>query len=130
MKSSKFLKLSILGWNFKRLMSYLKSTSLNLLTCKVSSKTKDLQICGQRYIIQVFFNYNLIKTIIKYLISTLEFVKLKILLQNARKDKLSTKNGLLNLWVEMFKNYCHICNQHHQIPLIASFPASYYNFQI
>ena len=34
--------LSILGWNFKKLMPYLKSASSNLLTCNVSSKTKKI----------------------------------------------------------------------------------------
>ena len=32
--------LDILGWNFKKLMTYLKLASSNFLTCKLSSKNR------------------------------------------------------------------------------------------
>ena len=68
--------MGILGWKLKKLMSYLKLASSNLLTCEVLSKNKKtLKLEPKRPYLGVF-GCNLIKTIIKFLISTLEFVKL------------------------------------------------------
>ena len=61
---------------------------------------------------------NLIKTIIKFLISTLEFAKLYIFIQNEKN--LGLKKIYLGLWAGMLKNYC---NQHPPICLIAKFRA-------
>ena len=47
----------------------------NLLTCKVSSKNKKTRSLGPQCHIQILLGCNLMKTIIKSLISILEFVK-------------------------------------------------------
>ena len=44
--------MAILGWNFKKLMLYLKSTFPNLLTCKVSSKKKKTLNLGPKFLFQ------------------------------------------------------------------------------
>ena len=44
--------MGILGWNFKKLISYLKSTFSNLLTCKVSSKNKKNLNLGPKFLFQ------------------------------------------------------------------------------
>ena len=38
-------------------------------------------------------------------------------------NKLSTKNAPLGLWVGMFRNHCHICNQRPPIYLTEKFRA-------
>ena len=93
-----------------------------MLTCNVSSKNKKTLNLGPKIPYLGTFGCNLIKTIVKFLISTLEFVKLWSFIQNKKnKKKLRTKNALLGLWAGMFKNYCHISNQRPPICLIAKF---------
>ena len=63
------------------------------------------------------------QTIIKFLISTLEFVKLKTVIQNKKKLNLGPKKLYLGLLVGKLKTNCHICNQRPPICLMAKFCA-------
>ena len=93
----------------------------NLLIYNVSSKNKKSLKLGPKIPHVGILGCNLIKTIIRFLISTLEFVKLQNFIQNKQKNKITTKNALLGFWTGMFKNCCHICDQRPPICLNVKF---------
>ena len=72
----KLSQLGILDWNFKKLMLNLKSAFSNLLTCKVSSKNKQFLNLGPKIPYLGIFGLQFTKAVIKFLISTLEFMKI------------------------------------------------------
>ena len=58
---------------FIKLLSYLKSAPSNLYNCKILQRNKNASIWDQKCFFWVFLEWNL-KTILKFEISTLEFV--------------------------------------------------------
>ena len=76
-------------------MSYLKSASSNLVTCKVSSTNQHPRIC-----VTINFHW-----------------------KNEKNKNLGLKKRFMDLWARMLKNYCQICNRRHSICLIAKFRA-------
>ena len=58
--------LDILGFNFEKLLSYLKSVPSNLSNCKVSCKNKNAKMWNQKCLILIFFGWNL-KILFSYL---------------------------------------------------------------
>ena len=72
-----------LGWDFTKLLSYLKLAASNLSYCKILWRNKNDYIWDQNAIFLVFFTKNalfeyfwarILKTIVRFEISTLEFV--------------------------------------------------------
>ena len=102
----------ILGWNFRKLMPYWKSTFSNLLTCKVSSKNKKTFLnFGPKFLFQhQIFNQH--PRICETIVSS-----------KKKKVNLGPKMLCFSLWAVMSKIYCHICNEHPPICLIAKFRA-------
>ena len=73
------------GCNFKKLLSYLKSALSYLSKCKVSFKTKILEIFDQKYFIWVL-RQDFEETVVIFEISTLGFVKVKKIQSKPKKD--------------------------------------------
>ena len=112
---TKILLNGYLGWNFRKLVSYLKSIFCNLLTCNVSFKNK--KILNFELYLGIFglkFNKNYYQIFNQYsrICETIEFHK---------KKKLRTENPLFAFSAGIFMNYCHICNQHPPFCLIQNF---------
>ena len=101
-------KLRILRWNFKKIIPYLKPTFSNLLTCKVSSKNKKTLNLGPKF----FFQYQMFNQHPRIC----EIIKFH---PKRKKITLGPKTLYFGLWAGMLKIYCHICNQHPPICLIA-----------
>ena len=100
--------LGILDWNFKNLMSNLKSASSNLLTCKNSSKNKKFLNLGAKIpYLGIFgpqFNKNYYQIFNQHtrICETIKF-------HPKRKD-LGPKNALFASLAEILKNHYHISN--------------------
>ena len=89
-------------------MSYLKSASSNLLTCKVSFKNRKILSLRPK---------------IPYLNVKNYYKNFSSAPSNLWKHKvfLGPKRLYLGLWAGMLKNCCHICNQHSPTYLIVKF---------
>ena len=104
-------------------MSYVKSSSSNLLTYKVSSKNKTFLNLGSKIpylgIFELQFNKNYYQIFNQHpgIFETIKFH------QKQKKILMGTKMVYLGLWTGMLKNYCHICDQLPPIYLIAKFHA-------
>ena len=95
-----------------------KQKCLNL-----GSKMPYLGIFDQKCLILVFSGKIFRKTIVIFEISTLEFVNLQNFTKKKTKmPKFGTKNASFGyFWGGIWKQYCHIWNQHPRIFLIAKF---------
>ena len=115
-----------MGWNFRKLMPYLKSASSNLLICKISSKNKKkIKLVTKISILETFKTFNqTYETFNQHprIWETINF-------HSKQKNRLGTKKALFALsskcviwvfWAAISKSHCHICNQHPRICLIAS----------
>ena len=103
-------------------MSYLKPAFSNLLTCNVLSQNKKTLDLRPKILSLAIFGLDLIETIIKFLINTLEFVAINFRPKRKKKN-LRQKKLYLGPWTGMLNNYCHICNQSPPIYLISKFYA-------
>ena len=107
---TKLFQLDILSWNFKKLMSNLKSASPNLLTWKVSPKNKKHLNLGTQIpylgILPLQFNKNYYEIFNQHsrICETIKFYPKR------KKNKFWTKTFLFGSLAEMLKNYCHISN--------------------
>ena len=92
-------------------MSYLKLTSSNLLTCKVSSKNEKTLNLGLKIpyldIFELQFNKNYYQIVNQHS-QICETIKFR---SKGKKINLGPKMLCLDLWAGKLKNYCHICNQ-------------------
>ena len=109
-----------LGLNLKNIWSYLKSTHFNLSKdktfreremSKFQTKNAILSIFCQKCLIWVFLGWNL-KTTFSYLKSA----------PSTKMPKFATKKALFaSFWTQIWKQYCHIWDQHSRICLIETF---------
>ena len=99
----KLSQLGILGWNFKKLMSNLKSASSNLLTCKVSSKNKKFLNFGPKIpylgVLGMQFNKNYYQFFNQHT-RICETLKVH---PKRKKINLGPKILYLGLWLECWK---------------------------
>ena len=119
--------MGIFGLEFEK--AIVISIPSNLSDCKVWCKIKILKFGTKlAYFWEEFENI-----IVMFEINVLEFVLLQIFAAkfgvNIEILKFGTKNVLfLYFWAEIWKNCCHIRNQHPQIFLIANFGTKIYVF--
>ena len=113
--------LRILGQEFKKTMSYLKSIPSNLPNCEISWKNKNAQILDQKCLIWVFLGWNS-KTILSYLKSAPSSLSnCEISGKKPKIVKFGTKNVLFGYFcARIWKQYCQIWNQLSRICLIAN----------
>ena len=110
-------------WNFKKLMSYLKSASSNWLTCKVSSKNKNNLNLGTKIPYLGIFGLQLYKTYYQIFNQYRRICETIKFHPKWKKINLGPKMLYLGLWTGKLKNCCHICNQRPPICLIVKFCA-------
>ena len=106
---------SFLGWDFKIILSYLKSVSWNLSNCKISWKNKNALFgyfwagIWKRKYCDIWKQRPWICLVARF------SAKIKIL-------KFGTKNTWFGyFWTGIWKQHCHIWNQHPWICLITKF---------
>ena len=81
----------LLDWNLKRILSYLKSASLNLSTCKIlGKKQKCLNLVPKMPYLGIF-GLEFENSIVIFEISTLEFIKLQNLEEKQKRLTLGPK---------------------------------------
>ena len=117
--------LSILDWNLKKLMPYLKSTPSILSKYQVSSKTTTITATTKNGAKHTLFGYFGARILKNYCHIWNQHLRICLLAKFHKKTKIP-KFGTKNAWFIYFgagiwKQFYHIWNQHRRICLIAKF---------
>ena len=109
------------GWNFRTLLSYLKSASSNLSSCKIMSKKNALKFGTEN----AWFGYCWTGSWKIYCHIWNQHPRICLLgkfREKMKMPKFGTKNALFEyFWAGIWKLYCHTWNQQARVCLIAKF---------
>ena len=116
--------LGVLGSNFEKIYSHLKSASSNLCKSETSCNNKNTsKVWDEEYFIGVFLGWNLKKDIVIFAITPSNSSKSKVLRKNEYPEILDQKCLIWVVWIAISKNYCHTSSQRPRICLLAKFGA-------